>query len=107
MPPDPPSGSRLRRSRAPPSYITLATALKDECFVLCDCPLHLSSICSRTTLLFLENNKRITIIRSWFDIVKRLTVKVNLDYFACSLPQEPFFLFTLIRQLLCLLDYQF
>ena len=45
--------------------------------------LHLSSICSKTTLFFLDNNKRITIILSWFDIVKRLTVKVNLDYFAC------------------------
>ena len=27
MPPDPSSGSRLRRSRAPPTYITLATVL--------------------------------------------------------------------------------
>ena len=27
MPPDPPSGSRLQHLRAPPTYITLATAL--------------------------------------------------------------------------------
>jgi len=30
MPPDPPSGSRLRRLRAPPTYIALATAMRER-----------------------------------------------------------------------------